>query len=204
MPDPSMPAVGETWYSDTYSNTWGELTVVGVIGDMVNCRSGGGVTVQPGKTGMFFRSALSRRIRPATEATDGPVWKVGDRVEGREYWRGNLIRGAVHRPKATECAYTGKVGILVQPDAAARCYVLDPSTLRRLDSPPSVPVNGPVICADCGKEIEKAIATARWREFLVCFTASAPSPSRRLRRRQIPTSSMASSRTSQATTESPR
>jgi hypothetical protein len=126
--DPKMPAVGETWYSETYSNTWGELTVVGVIGDMVNCRSGGGVTVQPGKTGMFFRSALSRRIRPAPEATEGP--KVG------EMWSGVAASGKRRSGAFTRFA-SADTAALSRDELGGEWFV-DRSTLRRLDAQPSV------------------------------------------------------------------
>jgi hypothetical protein len=140
-----MPAVGETWYSDTYSNTWGELTVVGVIGDMVNCRSGGGVTVQPGKTGMFFRSALSRRIRPAPEATEGPEWKVGDRVYARPYYPTDALeaRGTIVALRSLDSGDDADRYAVVDFDEVQSFGVRDwaclKTTLRRLSTPPSVP-----------------------------------------------------------------
>jgi hypothetical protein len=140
-----MPAVGETWHSDTCSNTWGELTVVGVIGDMVNCRSGGGVTVRPGKTGMFFRSALSRRIRPVPEATEGPEWRVGDRVYARPFYPEDAqeARGTIVALRSLDSGDDADRYAVVDFDEVqsfgARDWACLKTTLRRLSTPPSVP-----------------------------------------------------------------
>jgi hypothetical protein len=155
-----MPAVGETWYSETYAKSWGELTVVELVNWKLRCRASGGTAVDAGETGVFPRSDLTRRIREAPEAIKVIEWKVGDYVEGNDgvaNYRGT-IRSLGHMYDDGEC-------VKLNPNG----YEVLVSTLRRLSAPPSVPE--PVLthpCCNCGASVTRQSNAAERGEMAIC------------------------------------